>query len=972
MSFDRSSSTSLNMKSTVSSSTFHSYSRGHLAFPLLVILLYCCGSNWVLSLFASCVTVSSNKLTSTRLLNRHVPPSTSLHRHPSCVEPTVAPVSPVDSPHRDVVAASTGERYRCLRRGLAPGSWPAAFLSVKAPSSCSHSHRARQQFTFTRLSNRVSPTGGATAFQLLAPRPGSRDRLLLWAADQEAVHSSSEEAALSGQTSDTGGDVAKDEATVEQGGANVKSDGEGTSEGHTRDDELLEGFNRNMGKEFLSGLEMVERFAEMGLRKGANARPEGKTASCSTDDNSGLSSGDTGSRGGAALGVTPSGAKATSEAKTAQEGAGARPASGAVGGLRRKVARLDGALRSLQDFVASWGSSSPTYEDDVLQDAGELRRGRRAGLAHRGRMAALGSSDDAETTTSDSDGYASRVRYTRPRGMADYSDDSSESSDYDKRISGSSRPRSAEFKNAPSERRMRKLRRMYWRVQEMAERDGLLRALAKQHRRSSRLGNATDLASSTDEDESSALEYDDIGVERRRGGRRVARNRMRRILAAAEEAAYPDLMERESGGGREQGVTRRARGWIRPDDVRLNAWTGDRSEDSDVSGESDSRTGDDNEEPTEGEGDFLSGGGSGAATGLKNYQHDVPVDKGLLERQLHIIKDIMGLQRTNVGIELVDDNRIRELNFQFLGKNKSTDILSFPYTDNPDVLRAFPLLRSLRTSSAQRDIALGYIFVSPAFVQRRCDDDRASMEESILLNVPRRSKERGIAGIMRDQFTVQERLPLLLIHGLLHLLRYDNTDSADKEQLIAKEESIASEFLVRSREYRPSAAGHYVVGMGTDLCYIPRIKESIEKHETRFLEHVCSPRERHQYKLMKARYMDDVAGNKMKRQSWHDVASAYLAKRFATKEAVAKALGTGLRHVTDAGVRLQDIEVWSMPSGQPTVQLLGRARDIGQRLGIVDVMVAQTDERDYAVSLATACGSTGDIVPPFYNNPLKQ
>eukprot|EP00922_Rhytidocystis_sp_ex-Travisia-forbesii_P013424 GHVS01020117.1.p1 GENE.GHVS01020117.1~~GHVS01020117.1.p1 ORF type:complete len:974 (+),score=112.42 GHVS01020117.1:318-2924(+) len=786
-----------------------------------------------------------------------------------------------------------------------------------------------------------------------------RRQTALWATTR---HSEGEKAEVAGgESSDE-----KVEAAATLQGVNVKRHPEEKTEGRTS--EVLEGLDGNLGKELLSGLEMVERLAEMGLKKNTN-KPQGrKVTPAFNEAKSPVNSAD---GGGSYMvettAVMPTDAEGTRESPSATLDGSVPPvvSSGlqrhrprkADSGLRRKVSRLAGALKSLQDFVGSWGSQGAMggarrqlFEDDVLQDVsgGARRRGRGTGWSYRGRLAALESADDTDTTASDSDVYDMRRDYLR-----DYSD-SEESEFEEERRFRSPRSRYSDDKFGAWERHMPKLRRLYSKLHERAERDRLFRALAKHFPRLRRTGRAGGRNSSGEENESSLLGSDDIGAVRRREGRKLTRNRARRIMDAAEQAVYPDTTDMEGGGERTM-----VRGWRRREDAGLNIWTDD-NEDNDSGGETD-MVGDDTEDSTEVEGQMLWSGGT--EVGLKNYQHDVPVDKGLLERQLHIIKDIMGLQRTNVGIELIDDNRIRELNFQFLGNNKSTDILSFPYTDNPDILRAFPLLRSLRASP---DIALGYIFINPAFVQRRCDDDRASMEESILHNVSGQPNERGIAGVLRNQFTVQERLPLLLIRGLLQLLKYDNNDTADKEQLIEKEERIASEFLLRSREHRPSSGGHYVVGMGTDVCYIPRIKESIEKHEGRFLEHVCSPREKQQYRLMKDRYLEDVASNKMKRQSWHDVAAAYLAKRFATKEAVAKALGTGLRHVTDAGVRLQDIEVWSIPSGQPTVQLLGRARDIGQRLGVVDVMVAQTDERDYAVSFATACGSTGDIIPTVY------
>jgi holo-[acyl-carrier protein] synthase len=94
-----------------------------------------------------------------------------------------------------------------------------------------------------------------------------------------------------------------------------------------------------------------------------------------------------------------------------------------------------------------------------------------------------------------------------------------------------------------------------------------------------------------------------------------------------------------------------------------------------------------------------------------------------------------------------------------------------------------------------------------------------------------------------------------------------------------------------------------IIGIGTDLVDIRRIERTIQRHCDRFLARIFSEAER-------AR-----AGRRV------DVVETY-AKRFAAKEACAKALGTGFRR----GVFFRDIGVVNLPSGKPTLQLAGGAR----------------------------------------------
>ena len=93
-----------------------------------------------------------------------------------------------------------------------------------------------------------------------------------------------------------------------------------------------------------------------------------------------------------------------------------------------------------------------------------------------------------------------------------------------------------------------------------------------------------------------------------------------------------------------------------------------------------------------------------------------------------------------------------------------------------------------------------------------------------------------------------------------------------------------------------------IIGIGSDLVDIRRIEKVIERHGERFLARIFTTTER------------------AKAEGRVRSAETY-AKRFAAKEACAKALGTGLR----AGVFWRDMGVVNLPSGRPTMQLTGGA-----------------------------------------------
>src|ERR1700736_4029018 len=93
-----------------------------------------------------------------------------------------------------------------------------------------------------------------------------------------------------------------------------------------------------------------------------------------------------------------------------------------------------------------------------------------------------------------------------------------------------------------------------------------------------------------------------------------------------------------------------------------------------------------------------------------------------------------------------------------------------------------------------------------------------------------------------------------------------------------------------------------IIGIGSDMIDIRRVEKSIERYGDRFLNRIFTKAER--------RKSDGRAAR-----------SASYAKRFAAKEACAKALGTGLRR----GVFWRDMGVVNLPSGQPTIELTGGA-----------------------------------------------
>ena len=126
-----------------------------------------------------------------------------------------------------------------------------------------------------------------------------------------------------------------------------------------------------------------------------------------------------------------------------------------------------------------------------------------------------------------------------------------------------------------------------------------------------------------------------------------------------------------------------------------------------------------------------------------------------------------------------------------------------------------------------------------------------------------------------------------------------------------------------------------LIGAGTDIIEIERIKQAVERGGDRFLERVFTPGERSFCDARKDRF------------------SCYAA-RFAAKEAVLKALGTGL-----AGCGFTDVEVRRPEGGRPEITLHGAAAEIAKEKGIAAVLISMSHNRANAVAFAIAAGEEG-------------
>jgi len=121
-----------------------------------------------------------------------------------------------------------------------------------------------------------------------------------------------------------------------------------------------------------------------------------------------------------------------------------------------------------------------------------------------------------------------------------------------------------------------------------------------------------------------------------------------------------------------------------------------------------------------------------------------------------------------------------------------------------------------------------------------------------------------------------------------------------------------------------------IFGIGTDMVSVQRMEDNLVRYGERFARRILTEQEWEGYQVSVRK-------------------AHFLAKRFAAKEAVAKAMGTGFRN----GLSLRDVGVGHDVLGKPIVELSARARRLLQELGVGGCHLSISDEQAYALAFVT-------------------
>ncbi|XP_036400730.1 endoribonuclease YbeY-like [Megalops cyprinoides] len=145
---------------------------------------------------------------------------------------------------------------------------------------------------------------------------------------------------------------------------------------------------------------------------------------------------------------------------------------------------------------------------------------------------------------------------------------------------------------------------------------------------------------------------------------------------------------------------------------------------------------------------------------LRNLQNVVPLRRARLRRDVETLRQIIGVQKFDLGLICVDNERIQRINNTYRNKNMPTDVLSFPFYENLEPGK-------MPVCHHREELNLGDIFLGVQYLMRQCQEESQDFHSA---------------------------LTVVTAHGICHLLGYKHGTEEEWTQMFQKEKYILNEF----------------------------------------------------------------------------------------------------------------------------------------------------------------------------------
>ena len=145
---------------------------------------------------------------------------------------------------------------------------------------------------------------------------------------------------------------------------------------------------------------------------------------------------------------------------------------------------------------------------------------------------------------------------------------------------------------------------------------------------------------------------------------------------------------------------------------------------------------------------------------FQNLQKVVSLDTQLLKSQIHILRKLFEVESYDISVTCVNNKKITRLNTEYRGIREPTDVLAFPFND--DLVPG-----KLPVSPDHGVLDLGDIYLGIPYIHQQC---------------------------CHNNQRIQVVLPVMVTHGICHLIGYDHETKEQYEVMHAKESLILQEF----------------------------------------------------------------------------------------------------------------------------------------------------------------------------------
>ena len=194
---------------------------------------------------------------------------------------------------------------------------------------------------------------------------------------------------------------------------------------------------------------------------------------------------------------------------------------------------------------------------------------------------------------------------------------------------------------------------------------------------------------------------------------------------------------------------------------------------------------------------------------VSNDQNAAQIDEKYVYKSLKVIRDIIEYPTYDVTLVIGDDPFVANLNREYRGIDKPTDILSFPFYD--EIIT--PGLLPSPEFDFEDYYCLGDMMISVPYVIRQMEEDKqyfaenrgnfnnmyidSNDDDSLSIKM---ADERGVSAAIGREFVLEKRIGLLLIHGMLHLVGYDHIEDEDYLLMVKREEEVMKEWMTHMDE----------------------------------------------------------------------------------------------------------------------------------------------------------------------------